>query len=858
MTGSDPKQIARELLEEAHPALIGLSHWIHANPELGYQEVLASGWVQEWLTTAGFDVRTGVGGMPTALVGSYGPGPFHVAICVEYDALPAVGHACGHNVIAAAGVGAGLALASVADQLGLKVTVLGTPAEETGGGKIGMIKAGELDGVHAAMMIHPWPRDEVDPAIIAIRSLEITYTGKEAHAAGFPYLGVNAADALVIAQTAIALLRQQLTTTDRVHGIVTKGGDAANIIPSRTQATWMVRGKDVARLDEVTAKVRRCFEAGALATGCTLEVVEEICYADVRHDPDLARLYRANGEALGRVFSEPAMPVSTDMGNVSYVVPTIHPMIGVEANGAVNHQADFAAACATPSADQAIFDGALAMAWTAIDAAQDPAIRERLMTFQPDPAEVELVSAAWLMPPAAASAAAVTEPARSAEDINPIEPAPADEVAADDVPAEAAEAMALGDQLSELFEDGAVGQVMVISADELAVDAEAAAADAEAAAELEQVGEAIAELDEDLQPNAVEAVILGEQLSELFEDGAVGQVTVIGADELAADEALADAVAEAELEVDAETELVVEAELEAEAPLEVAPEPEAVLDPDAAWAADVRAIEEQIRAASAQDAAPAPDAVADIEFVGFDEPAEAPEAPAVVAAAAVADAPAEVLDVWVTPEALGEWQDDEPAAPAVEAPATVEAQAPVEEFASDAWFATEAPVAPVAEVPAVAEPPAAVEPQAAVEPPAPAPAPAPAAPSARPIADLKDRDAWERAFQEVAAKRGWEEEFEAALRERMTDEGMDRSEAMADLAGDLQGRPAGSTEAATLPPGWAASGPTDAMSRERIEAEGFSFVAPDLGANEPVTDAWSRNGNGHGSDAHAGEDLRLR
>jgi amidohydrolase len=859
MTGSDPKQIARELLEEAHPALIGLSHWIHANPELGYQEVLASGWVQEWLTTAGFDVRTGVGGMPTALVGSYGPGPFHVAVCVEYDALPAVGHACGHNVIAAAGVGAGLALASVADQLGLKVTVLGTPAEETGGGKIGLIKAGELDGVHAAMMVHPWPRDEVDPAIIAIRSLEVTYLGKEAHAAGFPYLGVNAADALVIAQTAIALLRQQLTTTDRVHGIVTKGGDAANIIPSRTQATWMVRGKDVARLDEVTAKVRRCFEAGALATGCSLEIVEEICYADVRHDPDLARLYRANGEALGRVFSDPAMPVSTDMGNVSYVVPAIHPMIGIEANGAVNHQADFAAACATPSADQAIFDGALALAWTAIDAAQDVAIRERLMTFRPDPAEVNLVSSAWLMPPAAASAVAagaITEPV---EDLDPVEPALAEKALAEEIPAEAAEAMALGDKLSELFEDGAAGQVMVIPADELAADAADAAADAD----LEKVGEAIAELDEDLQPNAIEAVILGEQLADLMDGPAVGQVTVIGADELAADKALADAVAEAELE--------------AEAALEVEPQAEVALDPDAAWAADVRAVEEEIRAASMTDLPEgmAAEPVSDIEFVGFDEPAET-EAPAAVAdASSFVEPDAEVLDVWVTPEVLGAWREEEPAAQAVASEPSdkdaaprvaIETQGPDEEFASDAWFATAAPVAestPAAGSTSVAKPAQVVEanvdgaaqPARAVE----AVTPAPTPPSARPIEDLRDRDAWERAFEDAAAKLGWEEQFEAALRERMTDEGMDRSEAMADLAGDLQGAAPGSDAPATLPPGWTSTGATDGVSRDRIEAEGFSFVAPDLGAHdEPFTDAWSRNGNGHGTDAHAGEDLRLR
>ncbi len=304
MNGSDPKLSARELLEEAHPALVGLSHWIHANPEVGFEETLASGWVAEWLVTGGFEVETGVAGMPTAVIGRTGPGPFHVAICVEYDALPEVGHACGHNVIAAAGVGAGLALASVAEELGLRVTVLGTPAEETGGGKLRLIDAGAFDGVHAAMMVHPWPTDVATPNIIAVNQLEVTYTGREAHAAGFPQRGLNAADALVIAQTAIGLLRQQLLPTDRVHGIVTRGGDAPNIIPAHTTALFMVRAHDRARLDELTELVTRCFEAGALATGTTVNVVEGTAYSNMVHDPDLAALYRHNAERLGRVFDD--------------------------------------------------------------------------------------------------------------------------------------------------------------------------------------------------------------------------------------------------------------------------------------------------------------------------------------------------------------------------------------------------------------------------------------------------------------------------------------------------------------------------------------------------------------------------
>jgi amidohydrolase len=380
MSGSDPKLTVRELLEEAHPALVGLSHWIHANPELGFEETLASGWVAEWLTTAGFEVTTGAAGMPTAVVGSTGPGPLHVVVCVEYDALPVVGHACGHNIIAAAGVGAGVGLASVAERLGLRVTVMGTPAEESGGGKLRLIDAGLFSGVHAAVMVHPWPSDVAQPALIAARTLEVTYLGREAHAGAFPYLGINAADALVVAQTAIGLLRQHLLPTDRVHGIVTKGGDAVNVVPAHTSAQFMVRATTRERLDVLTDLVRRCFEAGSTATGAELAVAEQVAYADMRHDPELAGIYRRNAEALGRTFDEvSSMPVSTDMGDVSYVVPSIHPMIGIEAGDAVNHQAAFAEACATPSADRAVLDGAVALAWTVIDAASDASVRARLL-----------------------------------------------------------------------------------------------------------------------------------------------------------------------------------------------------------------------------------------------------------------------------------------------------------------------------------------------------------------------------------------------------------------------------------------------------------------------------------------------
>lgn len=398
MAGVDPRTTVREVLAREQATLVALSHAIHADPELGLREHRAAWRVADLLAARGFRVTEGVAGMPTGIEAVAGSGPFHLAVCAEYDALPAVGHACGHNVICAAGVGTAIALAAVADELGMTVHLMGTPAEETSGGKVGFILDGRFDPIHAAMMVHPWPRDEAEPRIIAIRGLNVEYTGMEAHAAGFPHLGVNAADAFVVAQTAIGLLRQHLLSTDRVHGIVTKGGDAANIVPHHTEGYWFVRALDLDRLEELTRLVRRCFEAGALATGATLTIREDVLFADVRHDPDLARLYRGHIESLGRTSEPPVSPVSTDMGNVSYVVPTIHPMIGVEAGGAVNHQAAFAAACGTPSADRAIADGALALALTAIDAASDPALRARLMAHRPDPAAVARVTAGWELP----------------------------------------------------------------------------------------------------------------------------------------------------------------------------------------------------------------------------------------------------------------------------------------------------------------------------------------------------------------------------------------------------------------------------------------------------------------------------
>ena len=336
------------------------------------------------LAEAGFTVNRGVCDLPTALSARFGSGPLHIAFCAEYDCLPDIGHACGHNIIAAASVGAALALAQVADDAGVTVSLLGTPAEEVGdaAGKVVMLERGAFDGVHAAMMVHPGPVDALLPSLIAAATFDVFYTGKEAHASAFPERGINAADALVVAQTAIGLLRQHIRHTERIHGIVTHGGDAANVVPAHTSARYMVRAPTKAQLEKLMPRVRQCFEAGAIATGCTVELKGgDRSYADMIHDVELGALYQLNAQTLGRKFHDSIasqFSASTDMANVSHRVPAIHPIIGINSLPASNHQPEFAAHCVTEDADQAIFDGALALAWAAIDAAVDPAMRHRL------------------------------------------------------------------------------------------------------------------------------------------------------------------------------------------------------------------------------------------------------------------------------------------------------------------------------------------------------------------------------------------------------------------------------------------------------------------------------------------------
>ena len=370
----DTKERVAAAYERVEPELIDISRWMYENPEVAFEEYESSARLAAFLRDRGFAVEHPAHGLDTAFratVGSAGP---EVVICAEYDALPGISQACGHNIIATAALGAASSLVELAGELGVRVTVLGTPAEEKYGGKVDLIRAGAFDGAAASMMIHPSPKNTVDPRVLAITHVDVEFFGKNAHASAAPWEGLNALDAFVAAYVNISAWRQAMMSTDRVHGIITDGGKAANIIPDYTRSEWFIRAATKERLDVMVERFTDQIEAAARASGCRVVITPQgNAYSDMRHEPTMVELFDANSTALGRTLdrSAPGDPAgSTDMGDVSHVVPSIHPMLAIETNAAVNHQAEFAAATITDSGNRAIRDGALAMAWTIIDLAE--------------------------------------------------------------------------------------------------------------------------------------------------------------------------------------------------------------------------------------------------------------------------------------------------------------------------------------------------------------------------------------------------------------------------------------------------------------------------------------------------------
>lgn len=379
---AEAKRRVRDEIERLAPRLIALSHDIHDHPELSFEEHHAHEVLTGMLCDNGLDVQRGAYGLPTAFdarAGS-GEGPL-IAVCCEYDALPEIGHACGHNVIGAAGVGAGLAAAAVAESLGGRLAVLGTPAEEGGGGKEFMIRRGAFDGVDAAMMVHPADRDLRTMRVVAVHTVEVAYDGLAAHAAAAPHRGRNALDAAVLGYNAVAALRQHIRPDERIHGVFTDGGAKPNIVPARAETFWYVRSPKMAGLAALKERFTACLQAGADAAGCAMSMNWiDPPFADMIDNGPLLDVYVRNAAEVGRHPSLPdegSMVVgSTDMGNVSHKVPAIHPMIKCAPEGTAIHTEEFASYTRTEMADKALLDGALTMALSIVDCWSDASAME--------------------------------------------------------------------------------------------------------------------------------------------------------------------------------------------------------------------------------------------------------------------------------------------------------------------------------------------------------------------------------------------------------------------------------------------------------------------------------------------------
>lgn len=384
---------ARERLAAHLPTLVDVAADLHAHPEIRFTEVHAAARLTAELERAGFAVERGFAGLETAFVGRWSTadaseGTTTIAIFLEYDALEGIGHACGHNIIAAAGLGAAIAVreALLADGgAPAHLVVIGSPGEEGAAGKVPMIEHGVLDGIDLAMMVHPAGEDVAASSSLSRVALDVEFTGRASHAAAHPERGINALDASTLALTAIGLLRQQLPSDVRIHAIVTDGGQAPNIIPEHTAIRAFVRAEDrELLLQDVVPRVQACFHGAAIATGCEVLIEERTPpYFSLRPNPALAGLAEQALVALGRPPAvAPQMGGSTDMGNVSHVVPAIHPMLSLVPDCSP-HTREFAEAAGGEAAEPVIADGAALLAAVALAAFRDPAVvAEAKATFE--------------------------------------------------------------------------------------------------------------------------------------------------------------------------------------------------------------------------------------------------------------------------------------------------------------------------------------------------------------------------------------------------------------------------------------------------------------------------------------------
>lgn len=384
-------------VEALHPRLVEISHSLHNNPEVLFQEYKSSALLTSELEKEGFDVQRGVAGLETSFVASYGSGSPVVALIAEYDALPKMGHACGHNLIATWAVGAGIALRRALPDIAGTIKVIGTPAEEGGGGKVTMANAGIFNNLNAAFMMHPRDATFLDRGSLAVTPYKVEFKGKAAHASAFPDRGINALDALLQVFFSVNAMRQSLKLHTKIHGVITHGGDAANVIPDYTSAKFLIRAKEQDYLEELKRRFLDIVKSASLATGAEFEVTEGISYQQRVSNHGLLDVFRDNLTSLGINYQTPPADAgvgSSDIGNVSQLVPAMHPYLQICEEGINGHTPGFAEAAIGDRADELTATGSLVLAWTAADVLLRADVRQRLReTF------IEQLGRAPLSPP---------------------------------------------------------------------------------------------------------------------------------------------------------------------------------------------------------------------------------------------------------------------------------------------------------------------------------------------------------------------------------------------------------------------------------------------------------------------------
>ncbi len=367
------KEKFKKSLDSIYQELCNVNDWMYENPELGFEEYKTSKYLVEFIEKYSSKVQYPTHELDTAFQITFGESGPLVVICVEYDALPEIGHACGHNIIATAALGAGLSLKELASELGVRVKLLGTPAEEGGGGKIVLLERGAFEDASCSMMIHPGFENVVNPTFTTIQQYTVEYFGKDAHAAGAPDQGINALDAQIQLFVNASTYRQQMVQSNRMHGVIRDGGYKPNIIPSYTNSEWYLRSLNGEGLVELEKDFHNFVNAAALATKCKVKISSpDYRYEEIVNNETLFNLYLENSLEVGRKMilqqdaTRPGLG-STDMGNISKAFPSIHPMLSIDAVDAVNHQPEYAAATITKGGHKAIYDGAYAMGATIID-----------------------------------------------------------------------------------------------------------------------------------------------------------------------------------------------------------------------------------------------------------------------------------------------------------------------------------------------------------------------------------------------------------------------------------------------------------------------------------------------------------